>query len=97
MISVGANAKYIFGEIDESNKKTIIADPDFLSSEEFREEYISDFTFDFGTQLKFEFGEYRLITGVYALGQDLNARQISTQYTLINSGIKSVKDTSKIV
>lgn len=93
-ISVGANAKYIFGEIDESNK-TIIADPDFLSVSNSRRTGISDFTFDFGTQLKFEFGEYRLTAGgVYALGQDLNARQISTQYTFINSGIvESVVDT----
>jgi len=93
-LSVGANAKYIFGEIDESNK-TIIADPDFLSVSNSVRTGINDFTFDFGTQLKFEFGDYRLNAGaVYALGQDLNARQISTQYTFINSGIvESVVDT----
>ena len=33
-LSVGVNAKYIFGEIDESNK-TIIADPRFPIGEQF--------------------------------------------------------------
>ncbi len=86
-LSVGVNAKYIFGEIDESNK-TIIANPDFLSVSNSKQTGISDFTFDFGTQMKFNWGEYRFTAGgVYALGQELNARQITSQYTFINSGI----------
>ena len=69
-LSVGVNAKYIFGEIDESNK-TIIANPDFLSVSNSKQTGISDFTFDFGTQMKFNWGEYRFTAGgVYALGQD---------------------------
>ncbi len=38
--------------------------------------------------MKFNWGEYRFTAGgVYALGQELNARQITSQYTFINSGI----------
>ncbi|MEC8457917.1 MAG: hypothetical protein VXY91_00720 [Bacteroidota bacterium] len=86
-LSIGVNAKYIFGEIDESNK-TIIADPAFLSVNNSKQTGISDFTFDFGAQMKFNWAEYRFTAGaVYALGQELNARQINSQYTFINNGV----------
>ena len=85
--SVGANMRYVFGEVTQSNK-TIIADNSFLSVSKTNKSGISDFSFDFGTQLKGEFGKYKVNLGaVYALGGAMNARQISTQYSFINSGI----------
>lgn len=85
--SIGANMNYIFGETTQSNK-TIIADNSFLSVSKTQKNGISDFNFDFGTQFKFKLGSYKINAGaIYALGGAMNARQISTQYSFINSGI----------
>jgi len=85
--SVGANAKYFFGEIEESNN-TIIADPAFLSVANTVRTGVSDFLFDLGTQFKFEVKDYGINLGaIYALGTDLDARQITSQYTFVNGGI----------
>ena len=85
--SIGANMQYVFGEVTQSNK-TIIADNSFLSVSKTNKNGISDFSFDFGTQLKSDIGPYKVNLGaVYALGGAMNARQISTQYSFINSGI----------
>jgi len=86
-LSIGGNAKYIFGEEVTSNK-TIIADSRFLSVSKTTKTGISDFTFDGGIQLQGDVKNYHLVAGaVYGLGGNMNARQITTQYSFINSGI----------
>src|SRR6056300_687035 len=85
--SVGGNAKYIFGE-EVSSNKTIIADNRFLSVSKTTKHGISDFTFDAGMQLQGDIKNYHLVAGaVYGVGGEMNAREITTQYTFINSGI----------
>lgn len=85
--SIGANAKYIFGDERVSNK-TIIADNTFLSVSNTTQVGVSDFTFDAGMQLRGKLGEYRSVLGAtYGFGGDMNARQVRTQYSFINSGI----------
>lgn len=85
--SVGGNAKYIFGE-EVSSNKTIIADNRYLSVSKTTKHGISDFTFDAGMQLQGDFKNHHLVAGaVYGLGGEMNAREITTQYTFINSGI----------
>lgn len=49
--SIGGNARYIFGEMETSNK-TILADNRFLSVSKTNKTGISDLTFDIGTQLQ---------------------------------------------
>lgn len=87
-ISIGGNMKYIFGETTESNK-TIIADGTFLSVSRTDKVGISDFSWDLGTQLHANLGEKYTLSGgaVYAFGSTMNARNIQTQYSFINSGI----------
>ena len=85
--SIGGNAKYIFGE-EVSSNKTIIADNRYLSVSKTTKHGISDFTFDAGMQLQGDIKNYHLVAGaVYGVGGEMNAREITTQYTFINSGI----------
>jgi hypothetical protein len=85
--SMGGNAKYIFGE-EVSSNKTIIADNRYLSVSKTTKHGISDFTFDAGMQLQGDIKNYHLVAGaVYGVGGEMNAREITTQYTFINSGI----------
>jgi hypothetical protein len=85
--SVGGNARYLFGEMISANK-TILADTRYLCVSKTTKTGINDMMFDFGAQVKSDFGKYHAVAGaVYALGGDMNAREISTQYSFINSGI----------
>lgn len=85
--SVGGNAKYIFGE-EVSSNKTIIADNSYLSVSKTTKHGMSDFIFDAGMQLQGDLKKYHVVAGaVYGLGGEMNAREITTQYTFINSGI----------
>ncbi|MDA8769244.1 hypothetical protein N9M75_00140 [Schleiferiaceae bacterium] len=85
--SIGGNARYIFGEMETSNK-TILADNRFLSVSKTNKTGISDLTFDIGTQLQGDLDRFHFVAGaVYGFGGSMNARQISTQYSFINSGI----------
>lgn len=85
--SLGANVKYIFGETTQSDK-TIIVNPAFLSVSKTQKIGISDFSFDIGTQLQGKTGNYKIAGGaVYGFGRAMNAREITTQYSFINSGI----------
>ncbi|MEY2962785.1 MAG: hypothetical protein RL754_46 [Bacteroidota bacterium] len=85
--SAGANVKYIFGEETVANK-SIIADNTFLSVSKTVQTGLNDFTFDFGAQFRGKIGQYHINAGaIYGLGGEMNAREIGTQYSFINSGI----------
>ena len=82
--SVGGNARYVFGEMETSNK-TILANNQFLSVSKTNKTGISDLTFDIGTQLQGDIDRFHFVAGaVYGFGGSMNSRQISTQYSFIN-------------
>ena len=72
----------------ETSNKTILANSQFLSVSKTNKTGISDFTFDIGTQLQGDIDRLHFVAGaVYGFGGSMNSRQISTQYSFINSGI----------
>lgn len=97
-LSLGANASYLFGGINQEQNVSFPVSSNFFNTNRINSVYVSDFTCDLGIQTHFEFKKgKRLNLGFdWQPSMDLNAKRSTLTRTFLPtdySGIIRVKDT----
>jgi len=95
-LSVGFNASYLFGYLNQTRTITFPDSINFLSTRLINSTRINDFLFNFGTQYhKTWKSGYSIVIGLeYSASTSLTAKQDSFAYSFTTDGVnESVKDT----